>query len=379
MTWKDHHVKLSRTGSLVGLVLTGTLALTACGSDNNTTPAATGSTAPSASAASAIACATGSIKAAGSSAQKNAVDEWVKAYQTACSGATINYSPAGSGAGVASFISKQVDFAGSDSVLKDTEATEAAARCATGKAINLPMVVGPIAVAYKLAGVKDLILDATTISGIFAGKIATWDDAAIKALNPGATLPSTKIQAFHRADESGTTDNFQKYLTAAAPTAWTSGAGKKFTGTGGQSAAKSDGVTQAVKSTEGAVTYVEQSYAENAALGIAKIATGASAPVALTAASAAKAVEAATISGTGNDLKLKLDYATKAEGAYPLILVTYEIACETGTPAASLPLVKSFLTYTASTQGQSILTGLGYAPLPEQIRAKVATAVESLK
>lgn len=374
-------MKLSRTGSLVGLVLTGTLALTACGSDNNTTPAASGSAAPSASAsaASAIACATGSIKAAGSSAQKNAMDEWVKAYQTACNGATINYSPAGSGAGVASFTSAQVDFAGSDSALKAAEATAAATRCATGKAIDLPMVVGPIAVAYHLTGVKDLVLDAATIAGIFSGKVLTWDDAAIKALNPAATLPSTKIQAFHRADESGTTDNFQKYLTAAAPTAWTSGVGKKFTGTGGQSAAKSDGVTQAVKSTEGAVTYVEQSYAENGALGIATLATGASAPVALTTASAAKAVESATISGTGNDLKLKLDYATKAEGAYPLILVTYEIACETGTPAASLPLVQSFLTYTASTQGQSILAALGYAPLPESIRAKVAAAVATIK
>ena len=374
----------SRTGSLVGLVLTGTLALTACGSDNNT-PAAVGSPTASSTASSTgapaggISCATGSIKAAGSSAQKNAVDEWVKAYQTACSGATINYSPAGSGAGVASFISAQVDFAGSDSVLKDAEATKAAARCATGQAINLPMVVGPIAVAYKLEGVKDLILDATTIANIFAGKTATWDDAAIKALNPGVTLPSTKIQAFHRADESGTTDNFQKYLTAAAPKAWTSGAGKKFTGAGGQSASKSDGVTQAVKSTEGAVTYIEQSYAENAGLGIAKLSTGAATPVALTEGSAAKAVEAATIAGTGNDLKLKLDYATKAEGAYPLILVTYEIACETGTPAAALPLVKSFLTYTASPQGQAILTGLGYAPLPEMIRTKVATAVEAIK
>ena len=371
-------MKLSRTGSLVGLVLTGTLALTACGSDNNTTPAASGSTAPSASAG-AIACATGSIKAAGSSAQKNAVDEWVKAYQTACSGATINYSPAGSGAGVSSFISAQVDFAGSDSVLKDAEQVKASARCATGKAIDLPMVVGPIAVAYNLAGVKDLALDATSIAGIFDGTITAWNDAAIKALNPTATLPSTKIQAFHRADESGTTDNFQKYLTAAAPKAWTLGAGKKFAGKGGQSAAKSDGVTQAVKSTPGAVTYIEQSYAENAALGIAKIATGASAPVSLTTASASKAVEAATLSGTGNDLKLKLDYATKTEGAYPLILVTYEIVCETGTPAAALPLVKSFLTYTASPAGQAILAGLGYAPLPASIRAKVATAVEAIK
>ena len=372
-------MKLSRPSSLLGLVLTGTLSLAACGSDNNTTPAAGTSSNPSSSSSSGdIACAKGSIKAAGSSAQKNAVDEWVKAYQSACSGSTINYSPAGSGAGVASFIDAQVDFAGSDSALKDTEAPKAAARCASGKAINLPMVVGPVAIAYKLTGVKDLVLDAPTIAKIFGGKITTWNDAAIQTLNTGATLPSTKIQAFHRADESGTSDNFQKYLAAAAPQDWTFGVGKKFAGPGGQSAAKSDGVTQAVKSTEGAVTYVEQSFAENASLTVAKLSTGASAPVALTAANVGKAVEAATIAGTGNDLKLKLDYATKADGAYPLILVTYEIACEKGTPAAALPLVKSFLTYTSSTKGQSILTGLGYAPLPETIRTKVATAVAAI-
>src|SRR5205809_7972884 len=98
------------------------------------------------------------------------------------------------------------------------------------------MVTGPIAVTYDLSGVTGLVLDAPTIAKIFAGKIKTWNDPAIAALNSGAKLPSAKIQAFHRSDESGTTDNFQKYLTAAAPTDWTYGKGKKFNGPGGQSA-----------------------------------------------------------------------------------------------------------------------------------------------
>ncbi len=137
-------------------------------------------------------------------------------------------------------------------------------------------------------------------------------------------------------------------------------------------------MTQAVKTTPNAITYTEQSFAENASLGIVKIATGAAEPVELTSESAAKAVEAATVSGTGNDLALKLDYATKVDGAYPLILVTYEIACEKGTPAESLELVKSFLTYTASEAGQGVLEAAGYAPLPSSIRTKVAAAVEAL-
>ncbi len=363
-------MKLTRSGAYVGLVLASSLALTACGSDDNGTPSTAASDKGS--------CASGSITAAGSSAQKNAVDEWIKAYQSTCSGATVNYQPVGSGAGIQQFIAGTVDFAGSDSALKDDERGPADARCKTGKAVDLPMVTGPIAIAYNLPGVDGLVLDAASIAKIFSGKITTWNDAALTALNPDAKLPSTKIQAFHRSDESGTTDNVQKYLTAAAATDWTFGKGKKFAAPGGQSAKGSDGVTQAVKSTEGAVTYTEFSFAQNASLGVAKIATGASSPVALTTDSAAKAVEAATIEGSGNDLALKLDYTTKAEGAYPLILVTYEIACEQGTPADKLALVKGFLTYTSSPEGQTILADLGYAPLPESIRAKVATAVTAL-
>jgi len=367
-------VKVTRSGALAGLVLTSALALTACGSDNNAT-----ATADSSASASTASCASGSASAAGSSAQKNAMDEWIKNYQGSCSGATVNYQPVGSGAGVQQFIAGTVDFAGSDSALKPEEHPQADARCKTGKAIDLPMVTGPIAVAYNLSGVDGLVLDAPTIAKLFSGKITTWNDPAIQALNSGAKLPSAKVQAFHRSDESGTTDNFQKYLTAAAPSDWTYGKGKKFAAPGGQSAKGSDGVTQAVTSTEGAVTYTELSFAQNASLGVAKIATGASSPVELTTDSAAKAVEAATVeSSGGNDLTLKLDYATKADGAYPLILVTYEIVCEKGTPADKLALVKGFLTYTSSQEGQKILSGLGYAPLPDSIRSKVADAVQAI-
>ena len=187
------------------------------------------------------------------------------------------------------------------------------------------------------------------------------------------------MQAFHRSDESGTTDNFQKYLTAAAPSAWTYEPGKKFGAPGGQSAAKSDGVTAGVTSTPGAVTYVEKSYADNSDLDVAKISTGAAQPVELTPESAGTAVGAAKVVGTGKDLALKLDYATKAEGAYPLILVTYEIVCDSGNDPAKLALLKGFLRYTSSTAAQGGLADLGYAPLPETIRTKVATTAAALR
>ena len=266
-----------------------------------------------------------------------------------------------------------------DAARSTAEQAGADTRCgAGGKAIDLPMVTGPIAITYNLPGVKDLVLDGPTLAKIFSSKITTWDDPAIKALNSSATLPSTKIQAFHRGDSSGTTDNFQKFLIAAAPADWTTMAGSSFTGAGGQAAQKSDGVTTAVKSTEGAITYVEESFAENASLPIVKIATGASAPVTLSADAVAKTVSTAQVTGTGNDLTLKLDYGTKAEGAYPVLLVTYEIVCEKGLPADKAALVKSFLNYTASSAGQGILVKNGYVPLPDAIRTKVAASVAAL-
>lgn len=377
-------MKVSRPGRTAGLALCGALALSACGTDSNSPPSSApaggggASGGASSGAGGGAACATGSLTASGSTAQKNAMADFTKAYQTKCSGATVNYQATGSGAGIIAFSSKQVDFAGSDSALKPEEQPKADARCGSGKAINLPMVTGPVALAYNLSGVDSLVLDAPTTANIFAGKISMWNDPAIAKLNSGAKLPGTKIQPFHRSDESGTTDNFQKYLTAAAPQAWTFGKGKKFGAPGGQSAAKSDGVTQAVKSNDGAITYVEKSFADNASLSVAKIATGASAPVELTADTAGKAVEAAKVVGTGKDLALKLDYATKADGAYPLILVTYEIVCEQGNDPAKLPLLKGFLGYTSSTAGQSTLKDLGYAPLPESIRSKVETTAAAL-
>lgn len=373
-----------RSSAFAAIAVAGALTLTACGSDDNSSAdKGSDSSAPttgsgSAPAATKLDCGKGNLAGAGSSAQKNAIDEWVKAYQQKCADTTINYQSSGSGAGRQSFFDGQVAFAGSDSALKDDEAAKGQAVCKAGPAINLPMVTGPIAVAYNVSGVKDLVLDAKTIAGIFGGKIKTWDAAEIKALNPSAQLPSSPIQTVHRSDKSGTTENFTKYLKAAAPADWTAEPSQDWPSQDGQSAKGSEGVAGVVKQTNGSIGYMEVSFAENNGLGIAQINTGASKPVKLTPEAAGKAVAAAQVQGTGNDVKLKLDYATKAEGAYPIILVTYEIVCEKGTPGDKLALLKSFLTYTASDEGQGILAKNGYAPLPAEIAAKVRTAVAAL-
>ena len=166
--------------------------------------------------AAAADCFSGTLNGEGSTAQKNAIEAAIKAYQTACSDATINYNATGSGAGIKQFTGKQVDFAGSDSALKTDEATAAKTACGSD-AWNLPMVAGPIAIAYNVKGVSNLVLNADVAAKIFNGVVTTWNDPAITALNSGATLPAAPIKVFFRSDESGTTENFTNYLKAAAP------------------------------------------------------------------------------------------------------------------------------------------------------------------
>jgi phosphate transport system substrate-binding protein len=369
-----------RMTSVTGIALVSALALSACGSDNNTTAnaAAGGGTTTAASD-----CATGTLSAEGSSAQKNAIEQAITDFQAACPGATLNYNPTGSGAGIKQFIAGQVNFAGSDSALSDTakagattiEQADADKTCGS-PAWNLPMVTGPIAVAYNVKGVNKLILTPSVTAKIFNGAITTWNDPAIAAINPGVTLPAEPIKVYFRSDESGTTDNFTKYLKGSAPSDWPQDTGKKWTGKGEGKQANA-GVANAVKSTEGGVTYSEWSYAKDNKLGIALIDNGAG-PVTLTGASVGTAVAAAKIVGVGNNLKLKLDYATKEAGAYPILLVTYEIVCSKAKDPTKVPLLKAFLKSFASPAEQTKLQEIGYAPLPASVQTKVAAAIAAL-
>jgi len=377
-------VKTTRLAQLASLAVVGSMALAACGSDNTTgsTSAEGSSSSASASESAATECFSGTLNAEGSSAQKNAIEEAIASYGEACKDAKLNYNPTGSGAGIKQFIAGQVDFAGSDSALKtegkdgaQSEAVAAEAFCGS-PAWNLPMVTGPIAIAFNVKGVDKLTITPAVAADIFSGKITTWTDAKIAEINKGVTLPATAIKVFFRSDESGTTENFTKYLKAAAPEGWTADASKKWTGAG-EGKEKSAGVAEGVKSTDGGVTYVEWSYAKDNKLGIASVDNGAGA-VELTGESVGKAVAVAEQAGTGNDLALKLDYATKEAGAYPIILVTYEIVCSKNKDAEKGKNIKAFLKHFASTDVQKGLEEIGYAPLPKEVEDKVLTAIDAL-
>ncbi|MDT4918256.1 MAG: phosphate transport system substrate-binding protein [Pseudonocardiales bacterium] len=376
-------MKLNRAGLVVGLLAAGALALGACsssgnGGGGNSTPAGV-DTSSSGTAGGGITCSTGTLNGSGSTAQTNAMDQWRKDYQQACDGAQINYDSIGSGDGIAAFGDGTADFAGSDAALQPDDISGAPKNCASDDAIDLPMVVGPIAVEYNLQGVDSLTLDGPTVAQIFTGKITKWDDAAIKTLNPDANLPSTDITPFYRSDDSGTTFNFASYLAAAAPQDFTATPDKVSAGLGfkGQGREGSQGVTDAVTQTDGGVGYAELSYAAKAGLPTASIDSG-SGPVELSKDTASAAIATAQVVGTGNDLSLKIDYGQNTAGAYPIVLVTYEIVCTKYKDAATAEFVKNFLTYTISAAGQGVLTQLGYAPVPDELATKVKASIATV-
>ncbi len=319
----------------------------------------------------------GSIKSSGSSAQKNAMAEWINAFQTANPDVTIDYQANGSGAGIQDFINDQTAFGGSDAAISGEDKTAADARCTGGEAINIPMVGGAIAVAYNVEGVDSLTLTPDVIAGIFNSTITRWNDPQIADLNAGVTLPDAAIAQFHRSDESGTTANFTDYLAATAPDIWTYEVGKAWTAPGGQGSKGSDGVASSLTSTPNSIGYVELSFVLDGDLKAASVDNGAGA-VEATSANAATAIEAATVTGEGNNLSLALDPTIAEAGAYPIVLVTYEITCTAGLSAEDAAVVKPFMEYAASAEGQGILEGIGYVPITGELLTKVQAAIDAI-
>lgn len=362
-------------------VVSGALLLTACGSGGSSPSAGRSSMAASpTTGTNAIACGkAATVSASGSTAQEFAMKFWIQNYMRACPGTRISYEDNGSGAGQNDFLKGKTAFAGSDSALSAAQISQSQSVCSHGgRAVHLPAVGGPIAIGFNLPGVSKLVLDAPTLAKVFDSQITKWNDPSIVKLNPGTKLPSTPIRASHRSDSSGTTDNFTSYLSTAAPSAWPHVHDKVWMAKGGQSAKGSSGVAEQVKRTPGAIGYVELSHALARNVPTVSIATGAPDPVDASVLTASKAIAASTVAGTGDDLVLKLDYATKAPGAYPIAMVTYEIVCDKGNKPTTWSATKAFLTYIAGTRGQEDLSFQGYATLPATVVNKVRNRINTL-
>lgn len=372
----------ARLVGVLGLVASGALALSACGSDNTAgtgTPSSAGSSVGTSPVAST--CATGSASGGGSTFQQNIELQWIKDYQQQCSGATLAYAGTGSGAGKSSFGNGTVDWAGSDSDLKASEQAAADKRCGNGngtgnRAIQTPITAGAAVLTYNLGGVDNLQLSAPTIAGIFEGKITSWDAPQIKADNPGVALPPTKIVPVHRSDKSGTTNIFSSFLRADAGAAWTLGSGETLDWPGGQSGNGSNGTTTAVKQIKGGITYTELSFAKLNNLPFAKIKNAAGDYVAATGDSVSAGLADAKVDTTHGDIRVVVDYASTNPAAYPLSAVTYVITCNAGNKNAAL--LKGFFSY-ALNAGTAVDDELGYAPLPHSIATAAKAQVASIR
>ena len=370
-------LKLNRFGAALSVLASAALVVSGCGNDNNN---ASGGSATTGASSAKVSCGgKNTLKASGSTAQANAMTRFVKAFEQACPGQTLNYTANGSGAGISEFTGNQTDFGGSDSPLAAKESAAAQQRCGS-PAWNLPVVFGPIAITYNVKGLSSLTLDGPTAAKIFNGAITTWNDPAIQAINSGVSLPAEPIHVVFRNDQSGTTDNFQKYLDAASNGAWGKGTGKTFNGGVGEGAKGNDGTSAAIKATEGSITYNEWSFAKAQNLNMAKVITSAGPDaVAISADSVGKTISGATVSGQGNDMVLDTlsFYKPTQSGAYPIVLATYEIVCSKYPDSQVGTAVKAFLQSTIGA-GQNGLGDNGYIPIPDSFKSRLSASVNGI-
>jgi phosphate transport system substrate-binding protein len=359
----------------VAVSLAAALAIAACGSSNSTTSASAGGGGGSTGTSSAASTGSGggsvsggTLNGAGSTLAQPIYQQWGSNLKG--KGLTVNFNGVGSGAGVADLQTATVDFAGSDPALKAEDKSGM-----KGPVLQFPVAFGAITVSYNLPGIKSgLKLDGPTLADIFSGKIKTWNDPAIKKLNPGLNLPGTNITIVHRSDSSGTTAGFTTYLSDVSPS-WKSSIGtdKDVKWPVGTGAAKNSGVAAAVKQTQGAVGYVEQAYALENGFTYAAIKNGSS-YVLPTIQNTSAAANGITVP---SDLGISTINSSGA-GAYPIVSQTfldvYKDPCKDGKESASTAkALKSFLAYAFGAGQQTLGSGgdkLPYAPLPSALAAK---------
>lgn len=348
-----------------------TLALSACGAGNESSSTDSSSSSDSVS---------GTLNGGGSSAQESAQAAWKAGFQSANSGATVNYDPVGSGTGRENFISGAYKFAGSDSALStdEGELDKAKQACGGEDPIEVPAYVSPIAVVYNLQGVDKLQLDAPTIAEIFAGKITKWNDPAIADQNPDAKLPSTTITPVHRSDDSGTTNNFTDYLEQAAEGKWTYPADSIWPIKGGEAGDGTSGLVAAVKAGDGTIGYADESQAGD--LGVASIKVGDAYNAPSAEGAAQVLANSPRVSGRADtDMAIEVNRKDTDAGAYPLMLTSYLIACQHYDTQSDADLVKGYLSYAVSTEGQqAAATQAGSAPLDSKLQQEAAAIVDKI-
>jgi len=342
-----------------GLILLSSLlaVLSACGGGSGGTNAQGGEISPS------------TLNASGATFPMPFYEEAIAAFSGKHPGVTINYAGGGSGKGRTDLQTGVVDFAGSDGLVKAEDVAKY-----KGEFLYFPTVAAPITVSYKLDGVDTLQLSPETIARIFQREIKTWNDKAIAADNPGVKLPSTAIVVAHRSDGSGTTENFTKFLKAAAPAVWKLDSGSTVNWPADTQAGNGNsGVAQIIKGTNGAIGYVDFADATETGLKWAKVKNKAGKFVDASLEGTSAALAGITIK---DDLTYNPLWAD-GEDSYPISAPTWILAYKNQTDKAKGEALKAFLQYIYG-EGQSIAGEVNYAKLPDSLREKALAQVDAL-
>lgn len=371
------NILIRSIAALSGIVMLASVA--ACG--DNTASTTDSSSTDSASKTAPI---SGNFQGAGASSQQSAVEAWIAGFQGANPDAKIAYNPSGSGAGVQTFLTGATAWAGSDKALADDEVEQSKSVCADGTAFDVPVYVSPIAVIFNLKGVSDagkhINMDADTIAKIFDGKITKWNDPAIADQNKDLKLPDTAITVVHRSDKSGTTQNFVSYFKDVTPDNWTYDLSENWPNEVGQGAKGTSGVISTVKQADGTIGYAD--FSQVGDLGTVAVKVGDKYNEISAEAGSKVIVDSKqddTVKGD-NRIVIKINHATEAEGAYPIVLVSYDIVCPAYKDTKQAEFAKAWLTYVTSDEGQKAAQdAAGTAPLPSSLKSEITKSIEAIK
>jgi phosphate transport system substrate-binding protein len=340
--------------SAIALALTLSIVVAACGSSDSSSSSSGSSSGP--------------LVGAGSTLVAPLVSKWQPDFSDK-SGITVTYGAIGSGGGIDQITARTVDFGASDAPLTPDQFSAA-------KGVEqVPWALGAVLPSYNVSGVSNkLKLSGPVLADIYLGKITAWNDPAIAKLNPGVSLPSTKITPVYRSDGSGDTYAWTNYLSSVSPE-FKSKVGVstqvKFpTGTGAE---KSDGVAAAVSQTDGAIGYLGLAYISSNGLqyGLVQNSAGQFPNPDVASITAA----AAAVKGIGNDNAISLTgLPASAKDAYPISTYTYIIVPLKSDKADEL---KKFITY-AIGPGQEFGPDLNFAPLPSQVVAADKKAIAKI-
>jgi phosphate transport system substrate-binding protein len=329
-------------------ILAAVAALSACSSS------------PSPSSTSSPAALSGTINGAGSTFQTTFQEAAISQFKSVQSGVTVNYNGVGSGSGRSDLAAQTVNFAGSDSPIPSTEQANFAGKPTV---LYFPILIGPITMAYNLPGVTSLKLTPTVIANMFQGSITTWNNPAITAINPGVHLPSTPVTLAVRSDSSGTTQNFSLFLQTAVPSVWKLGSASTISWpTSARAGSGNPGVAQVVKSTPGAIGYVDYTDAKASGLSFASVENSSGKYIAPSTTAASDAASGVTVNP---DLTFHAVWPSGAS-AYPITYQTWVLVYQKQPNANDAKLLKSYIGYLLGA-GQNLLPSLNYAKLPSNI------------